>query len=87
MMLIAQLDEVVEVGGTAVDPMPDVVHVGELGVRAAGEPAPLVAPPDLHALGVTGVPPGPPEVEAPAVGPVGRDQDFGVAREPPGDFS
>ena len=53
MMLVAQLDEIVEVGGAAVDPVPHVVDVGELGVRAAGEAASLVAASDLHPLGVT----------------------------------
>ena len=70
-MLIAQLDKVVEVRRPAVDPMPNVVHVGELGVGAAGEPASLVAAPDLQPLGIAGVPPGPSEVEAPAIGAVG----------------
>jgi hypothetical protein len=32
MMLIAELHEVVEISGTAIDPVPHVVHVGELGV-------------------------------------------------------
>ena len=58
MMLITQLDQVVEVGGAAVDPVPDVVDVGELGVRAAGEAAPLLAAPDLQPLGLTRIPPG-----------------------------
>ena len=70
MMLIAELDKVVEVGEAAIDPMPHVMHVGELGVCAAGEPATLVTPPDLQTLGVARVPAGPPEVEAPAIGPV-----------------
>ena len=87
MMLIAELHEVVEIGGAAVDPVPHVVHVGEFGVGAAGEPAPLVAPSDLHALGVTGVPACSSEVEAPSIGPIGRNEDLGVACKPPGDFS
>ena len=70
MMLIAELDKVVEVGEAAVDPMPNVMHVGELGVCAAGEPATLVTPPDFQTLGVARVPAGPPEVEAPPIGPV-----------------
>jgi hypothetical protein len=71
MMLITQLDEIVEVGGSAVDPVADVVDVGELGVRASGEAASLVAAPDLDPLGVTRIPPGPSEAEAPAIGIVG----------------
>ena len=67
MMLIAELHEVVEIGGTAIDPVPHVVHVGEFGVGATGEPAPLVTAPDLHPLGIAGVPSGPSEVEAPAI--------------------
>ena len=86
MMVVTQLDQVVEVGGPAVDPMPNVMDIGELGVRAAGETASLVATPDLDALRIAGVPAGPTEIEAPAVGPVGRNQDFGVAGESPGDF-
>ena len=50
-MLVTELDEVVEVGRPAVDPVPDVVHVGELGVRAAGETTSLVPPPDLQIAG------------------------------------
>ena len=84
MMLVTQLDEIVEVGGAAVDPVPHVVDVGELGVRAAGEAASLVAAPDLHPLGVTRIPPGSSEIEAPAIGIVGGDQDLGVAGQPPG---
>ena len=83
-MLIAELDQVVDVRRPAVDPVPDVVHVGELGVGAAGKPASLVPAPDLEPLGVARVSPGPPEVEAPAVGAVGRDQDLGVAGQPAG---
>ena len=70
MMLIAQLDKVVEVGEAAIDPMPNVMHVGELGVCAAREPATLVTPPYLQTLGVARVPAGSPEVEAAAIGPV-----------------
>jgi hypothetical protein len=32
MMLIAELHEVFDIGKTAIDPVPYVVHVGELGV-------------------------------------------------------
>ena len=64
-----------------------VVDISELGVGATGEPASLVTSPDLHPLGVAGVPPGPPEVEAPAIGPVGGNQDLGVTGKPAGDFS
>ena len=71
MMLIAQLDEVRNVRGPVIDPMPHVMDISELGVGAAGEPAPLVTSPDLHPLGVAGIPAGPPEVEAPAIGPIG----------------
>ena len=70
MMLIAQLDKVVEVSQATIDPMPNVMHVRELGVCAAGEPATLVTPPDLQTLGVARVPAGSPEVQAPAIGPV-----------------
>ena len=70
MMLIAQLDKVVDVGEAAIDPMPHVMDVGELGVCAAGEPAALVTPPDLQTLGVARIPSGSPEVQAAAIGPV-----------------
>ena len=80
-MLIAKFDKVVEVRRPAVDPMSNVVHVGEFGVGATGEPAPLVTAPDLHPLGIAGVPSGPSEVEAPAVGSVGGDQDLGVTSQ------
>lgn len=86
-MLIAEFHEVVEIGGAAIDPVPHVVHVGELSVGAAGEPAPLVASSDLYALGVTGVAACASEVEAPSIGPIGRDKDLGIAGKPPGDFS
>ena len=71
MMLITKLDEILDVGGAAVDPVPDVVDVGELGVRAAREAAPLVVSPDLHPLGVTRILAGSSEVEAPAIRIVG----------------
>ena len=87
MMLITQLHEVLDIRGPTVDPMPDMVHIRELGVRAAGEATSLVAAPDLQPLGVAGITPGPSEVEAAAIGPVRRDQDLGVAGEPAGDFS
>src|ERR1700722_13539660 len=87
MMLIAELHEVVHIRGSSIDPMPYMVHVGEFSVRAPGEPAPLVTPPDLHALRVTGVPACPSEVETSSIVPICRDEDFGVACQPPGDFS
>ena len=58
MMLVTQLHQVVEIGRPTVDPMPDVVHVGELHVSAARKTAALVTPPDDDALGVGGVAPG-----------------------------
>jgi hypothetical protein len=63
-MLITQLDEVLEIRGPAVDPVPHMVHVGELGVGAAGEATALVPPPDLDPLCVGRIAPGAPEVEA-----------------------
>src|ERR1700689_3853499 len=83
MMLIAELHEVLDIGKPAIDPVPYVVHVGGLGVWAAREPASLVAPSDLYALGVTGVPACSSEVQAPAIGSIGGDKDLGIAREPP----
>ena len=85
-MLVAELDEVADVRRAAVDPVTDVVHVGEFGVGAAGEPAPLVTPPDLQPLGVRRIAPCPPEVEALPSGIVSGDQDLGVARQPPSDL-
>jgi hypothetical protein len=87
MVLIAQLDEILNVRRPTIDPMADMVDVSELGVGAAGEPASLVASSDFQALGVAGVPSGPAEVEAAAVGPVGRKQDLGIAGEPPSNFA
>jgi hypothetical protein len=87
MVLIAQLDEVRNVGRPTVDPMVDMVDVGELGVGAAREPASLVTSSDFQPLSVARVPSGPTEVEAAAVGPVGRNQHLGIAGEPPGDFA
>ena len=71
MMLVAQLDEVLDVRRPAVDPVPHVVDVGELGVGAAGEPAALVTSPDLQTLGRRSGPGGPAQIEAAAVGAVG----------------
>jgi hypothetical protein len=87
MVLVAELDEILDVGLPTIDPMPHVVDVGELGVGATGEPASLVTPPDFHPLGVTGVPPGSPEVQAATIGPVGRNQNLGVTGEPACHFS
>jgi hypothetical protein len=87
MMVIAKLHEVVEIGGTSIDPVPHVVYVREFSVGAAGKPASLVAPSDFHALGINGVPTRSSEVEASSVGAIRRDKDLGVACEPPGDFS
>src|SRR3974390_2196861 len=81
---VTELDQVAQVGWTALDPVRDVMDVGELSVATPGETAALVAPADLDALRVTGVAPGAPEVEAPTVGPVGRDEDLGVARQATG---
>src|SRR5580692_3447030 len=85
MMLVAELDEVAEVGRPVLDPVDDVMHVGELGVRAAGEPASLVAAPDLNPLGVAGVAPRPSEVQALPPWTIGGDHDLGVTGQPPGD--
>src|SRR5580692_4249334 len=85
MMLVAELDKVAQVGRPVVDPVDDVMHVGELSVRAAGEPASLVAAPDLNPLGVAGVAPCPSEVEALPVWTIGRDHDLGVTGQPSGD--
>ena len=49
-VLVAQLDQVVQIGGAPVHPVADVVHVGELGVRAAGEATASVTPTDLDPL-------------------------------------
>ena len=86
-MLVAELDEVAQVGRAVLDPVPDVMHVGELGVRATRETAPLVPPPDLNPLGVTRIAPRPPEIEALPSRPVGGDEHLGVAGEPAGDLS
>jgi hypothetical protein len=37
MMLIAELDEVVEVGPASVDPVDDMVDIGEFGVRGSAD--------------------------------------------------
>lgn len=87
MVLVAELDQVAQVGWTALDPVCDVMDVGELGVTTPWETAALVAPADLEALRVTGVAAGASEVEAPTVGPVGRDEDLGVARQATGHFT
>ncbi len=84
-MLVTELNEVAHIGRPVVDPVHDVVHVGELGVRATREPASLVAPPDLNPLGDAGVPPGSSEVETVPTWSVGRDHDLGVTGQPTGD--
>jgi len=84
-MLVAELDEVAHIGLPVVDPVHNVVHVGEFGVTAAREPAPLVAPPDLNPLGVAGVPSGSSEVETLPTWTIGRDHDLGVTGQPAGD--
>jgi hypothetical protein len=81
MVLVAEFHEVLNVRWPTVDPMLHVMDVGELGVGAPGEPASLVTPPDFQALSVTGIAPGSPEVQAATIGPVGRDQDLGIAGE------
>jgi hypothetical protein len=70
-MLIAQFDEVLEIRRPAIDPMPYVVDIGELGVGAAGKPAALVATSDLQALAVARIAACPAQVEAATVGPIG----------------
>lgn len=71
MKLVAQFDEILEVGGPAVDPMPHMVDVGEFGVGATGKPTAFVASSDLQTLTVARVTAGPAEIEAAAVGPIG----------------
>jgi hypothetical protein len=85
-VLVTELNEVVEICGAAVDPVPNVMYVGELGVRAAGEATSLVAAPDLQTLGIAGVSPCPAQVEASAVRPIGRNEHFGVTGPPAGDL-
>ena len=86
-MLVAEFDEVVQVGRPVVDPVHDVVHIGELRVRAAREPTSLVTSPDLDPLGVSGIPPGPSEAETLPARRVGGHQDLGVTGQPSGDLS
>ena len=51
-MLIAEFDEVAQICRPSVDPVADVVHIGELSVGAAGESTPLVPAPDLQPLSI-----------------------------------
>jgi len=82
MVLVAELDQVLNVRRSTVHPVPYVMDVGEFRVGAAGEPATFVTPPDLHSLGITGIASGSPEMQAATVGPVSRDQDLGITGEP-----
>jgi hypothetical protein len=86
-MLIAELHQVAQIRRTIVDPMPDVMDVGEFGVRATREAAPLVAAPDLNPLGITRIATRPPEIEALPRRTVGGDEHLGVTGDPPGDLS
>ena len=86
-MLVAELDKVGQVGRTIVDPVHDMVYVRELSMRAAGETASLVATTDLNPLRITGIAPGPAELEAVSRRSIGRDHDLGIACQTTGDFS
>jgi len=86
-MPVAELDQVVQVGRAAFDPVTDVVDVGELGVRAARETTSLVPPPDLNPLGISRIPPRPPEVEALPCRSVGGHQYLCITGKPAGDLS
>jgi hypothetical protein len=85
-VLIAQLDEVGQVRRPAVRPVQQVMDIRELGVGAAREPAALVPPPDLDALRIGGIAPGPTEVEALTGRSVSRNEDFGIAGNATGDL-
>ena len=85
-VLVAQLDQVVEVGGAAVDPVPDVVDVRELHVGAPGEAATLVTAADDDPLGVRGVPASATQIERVTIRAVARQEDLGVAGQAPGDL-
>ena len=56
-VLVAQLDQVVQIGAAAVHPVADVVHVGELGMRASREATTFVTPTDLQPLSIARVVP------------------------------
>ena len=86
-MLIAEFDEVAQIGWAVFDPVPDVMDVGEFGVGAPRETASLVPPTDLDPLGVTRIAPRPAEIEALPGRPVGGDEHLGVAGQPAGDLS
>ncbi|HEY6427115.1 MAG TPA: hypothetical protein VIX84_07760, partial [Acidimicrobiales bacterium] len=78
-VLVAQLDQIVEVGAAVVDPVPDVVHVSELRVRTPGKATALVTPSDFDPLRVARVPPGSTKVEASTSLVVDGEQYLGVA--------
>ena len=63
MVPTAQRDQVVEVRQSTIDPMHDMVDVGELGVAATGESTALVPAIDFHPLHRSGIPAGPPLIQ------------------------
>ena len=86
-MLVAEFDEVGQVSRSVVHPVPDVVDIGEFGVRAPRESATLVAPPDGDALEIGGSVFAAAQVEALPGRIVGADQHLGVAGQTPGHLS
>ena len=81
MVPTAQRDQVVEVRQATIDPMHDVVDVGELGVAAAGEATALVPAIDFHPLHRSGIPAGPPLIQDRPFRILHGEIDLGVADE------
>ena len=81
-----QRDQVGQHRRTPVDPVAQVVHVGDEAIAAARETAPAVAPGDLNTLGrCRATPPGE-LVQDGAVGSLEGDGVGSITREPPGDL-